>query len=200
MRAGAGSPPAPLGEAGESMGEVCRAPVRCAAYDQSMLRGDQVQLRPLARDDLEALDRINREPAVARWWRPAEFESWPLDDDVERFTIAVGGEVAGLIQCEEESDPDFRHAGIDLFLTARLHGRGLGAEAIRVLARHLFDDRGHHRLVIDPAVSNTTAIRSYERVGFRPVGIMRRYQRDPASGEWRDNLLMDMLTEELERG
>lgn len=165
-----------------------------------MLRGDRLQLRPLARDDLEALDRINREPGVARWWRPGEFESWPLDDDVERFAITVDGELAGLIQCEEEDDPEFRHAGIDLFLTSRLHGRGLGAEAIRVLARHLFDDRGHHRLAIDPAVANTAAIRSYEGVGFRPVGVMRRYEVDPASGEWGDNLLMDMLTEELERG
>jgi aminoglycoside 6'-N-acetyltransferase len=165
-----------------------------------MLRGDRVELRPLSSDDLEALDRINREPEVARWWRPGEFERWPLDDDVERFAIILGGEVAGLIQCEEENDPDFRHAGIDLFLTSRLHGQGLGAEAIRVLAGHLFDDRGHHRLVIDPAVANTTAIHSYESVGFRPVGVMRRYQLDPASGEWDDNMLMDMLTEELERG
>jgi aminoglycoside 6'-N-acetyltransferase len=165
-----------------------------------MLRSDRVQLRPLARDDLEALDRINREPAVARWWRPGEFRSWPLEEDAERFAIIVDGEVAGLIQCHEESDPEFRHAGIDLFLTSRLHGRGLGAEAITVLARHLFDDRGHHRLVIDPSAANTTAIRSYERVGFRPVGVMRRYQLDPASDEWEDGLLMDMLTEELERG
>ena len=165
-----------------------------------MLRGDHLQLRALARDDLEQLDRINREPAVARWWRPGEFESWPLDDDCERFTILLDGEIVGLIQCTEENEQEFRHAGIDVFLTSRLHGRGLGAEAIRVLARHLFDDRGHHRIVIDPAVANEAAIRSYGRVGFRPVGVMRRYGIDPASGDWADNLLMDMLAEELERG
>lgn len=40
-----------------------------------------------------------------------------------------------------------------------------------VLARHLFDERGHHRLVIDPAAANTRAIRAYERGGFsRPLG------------------------------
>jgi aminoglycoside 6'-N-acetyltransferase len=117
-----------------------------------MLQGDRLQLRPLARGDLERLDLINREPAVARWWRPGEFERWPLDDDVERFAIVVDGEVAGLIQCE------------------------------------------------DPAAANATAIRSYERVGFRPVGVMRRYQIDPASGDWADSLLMDLLAEELEVG
>ena len=164
-----------------------------------MLRGERLQLRPLGRGDLEQVDRINRDPAVARWWRPGEFQSWPLDDDAERLVICVEGEVAGLIQYAEEDDPDFRHAGIDLFLSSRLHGRGLGTEAVTVLARHLFDNRGHHRLVIDPAVANKAAIRCYERVGFRPVGVMRRYGVDPESGEWGDNLLMDLLSDELER-
>jgi aminoglycoside 6'-N-acetyltransferase len=32
-------------------------------------------------------------------------------------------------------------------------------------------DRGHHRLVIDPAADNERAIRCYERVGFRRIGV-----------------------------
>jgi len=59
------------------------------------------------------------------------------------------------------------------------------------------EELGHHRLVIDPAAHNVAAIRCYRKVGFRPVGVMRRYWRDP-SGEWRDGLLMDLLAEELE--
>jgi aminoglycoside 6'-N-acetyltransferase len=58
-----------------------------------------------------------------------------------------------------------------------------------------------HELVGD-AVSlqaleeNERAIRSYARVGFRPVGIMRRAERAP-DGRWRDALVMDLLAEEL---
>ena len=66
-----------------------------------------------------------------------------------------------------------------------------------MLARHLFDDRGHHRLVIDPARANEAAIRCYERVGFRRVGAMRLYERDHVSDEWVDGLLMEMLADEL---
>jgi aminoglycoside 6'-N-acetyltransferase len=33
-------------------------------------------------------------------------------------------------------------------------------------------------------------------VGFRPVGVMRRYERGP-DGVWHDGLLMDMLAGEL---
>ena len=64
--------------------------------------------------------------------------------------IVEGGRVVGYIQSGEETDPDFRHAGIDLFLTTDTQGRGLGPDAIRTLAAHLIDDRGHHRLTIDP--------------------------------------------------
>jgi aminoglycoside 6'-N-acetyltransferase len=36
----------------------------------------------------------------------------------------------------------------------------------------------------------------YGKVGFKPVGVMRKYERD-ASGKWSDGLLMDLLAEEF---
>jgi aminoglycoside 6'-N-acetyltransferase len=117
-------------------------------------------------------------------------------DEVTAFAIVVDGETVGLIQYHEEDDPMYRHAGIDLFLSQSVQGRGLGTDAVRTMARHLVDDRGHHRLVIDPAADNVAAIRAYEKAGFRPVGVMRRYERLPG-GEWHDGLLMDLLADEL---
>jgi aminoglycoside 6'-N-acetyltransferase len=104
--------------------------------------------------------------------------------------------VIGAVQYSEELTPDYRHAGMDIFLTTSRHGQGLGSEALRVLARYLFDERGHHRLTIDPAVDNVRAIRAYERIGFRPVGVMRECERAP-DGTWRDGLLMDLLAREF---
>jgi aminoglycoside 6'-N-acetyltransferase len=101
-----------------------------------------------------------------------------------------------MVQYGEEADPDYRHASIDIFIAPAVHGRGLGRDAVATLARHLMAERGHHRLVIDPAADNEAAIRCYAAVGFRPVGIMRQYERD-ASGEWHDGLLMDLLDGEL---
>ena len=112
------------------------------------------------------------------------------------FAIEVDGTVVGSIQVAEEEEPDYRHAGIDLFIDTDHQGRGLGPEAIRLLAGWLFDARGHHRLTIDPAAANARAIRAYERVGFRPVGIMRQYERG-ADGTWHDGLLMDLLPQDL---
>jgi aminoglycoside 6'-N-acetyltransferase len=47
-----------------------------------------------------------------------------------------------------------------------------------------------------PGVAAAAAIRCYERAGFRPVGIMREYERG-AGGVWHDGLLMDLLASDL---
>lgn len=155
-------------------------------------------LRPGRPDDAERLLQIRDEPGVLRWWGAADTEEIREEfiEAEEGFIIEADGEVVGAIQYHEENEPMYRHAGMDAFLSASRQGEGLGTEAIRVLARHLFEELGHHRLTIDPAADNTTAIRAYERVGFRAVGIMRRYERGP-DGIWRDGLLMDMLEEEF---
>jgi aminoglycoside 6'-N-acetyltransferase len=158
---------------------------------------ERVILRPLAEGDEAELLRIHRTPEVARWWgQPADDFPWDEPGSTS-MTIVVDGAIAGLIQFSEEPEPRYRHAAIDLFLDPALHGRGIGTEALRRVVVHLIEDRGHHRLTIDPSVGNAAAIRSYEKVGFRPVGVMRRYERDPAGGGWRDGLLMDLLADEL---
>jgi aminoglycoside 6'-N-acetyltransferase len=168
------------------------------------LTGPRVTLRTPQASDVDALTRIVQEPSVARWWgaydrdRVARELIVGDDDDTEPFVIEHDGRVAGFIQAWEETDPEFRHAGMDLFLTEAAQGHGLGPEAIRLLAAHLIDVRGHHRITIDPAADNANAIRAYEKVGFRPVGRLRQYQRMP-SGEWVDGLLMELLAPELAR-
>ena len=49
--------------------------------------------------------------------------------------------LAGGIQYEEEDDPQYRHAGIDIYLSGRFQGRGAGAEAVALLAGFLFERR-----------------------------------------------------------
>ncbi len=155
-------------------------------------------LRPGRQQDADRLLQIRNEPLVHRWWGGADIEEIREEfiGSEKGFVIEADGGVVGAIQYHEENEPMYRHAGIDIFLTTSRHGEGLGTEAIRLLARYLFEERGHHRLTIDPAAENVAAIRAYERVGFRTVGVMRKYERGP-DGLWRDGLLMDMLEEEF---
>jgi RimJ/RimL family protein N-acetyltransferase len=155
-------------------------------------------LRPLAEGDEAELLRIRSTPEVMRWWDvPAEGFPWN-EPETTRFTIEVDGKVAGLIQYSEEGEPKYRHATIDLFIDPALHGRGLGTEALRRVVRHLIDERGHHRITIDPATDNAVAIRTYEKVGFTPVGVMRQYERDTGGGGWHDSLLMELLASDYD--
>jgi aminoglycoside 6'-N-acetyltransferase len=164
-----------------------------------ILTGLSVVLRPGSAGDVDRLVAILREPEVARRWGrfdEATVEAEFIGDDTV-FVVEVGGDVIGLIQYGEEDDPMYRHASVDIFLSPARHRRGFGSDAIRTLARYLFDERGHHRLSIDPAADNEAAIRAYEKVGFRRVGVMRDYERG-LDGTFHDGLLMDMLTGELQ--
>lgn len=167
-----------------------------------ILRGERVLLRPVRDDDREALRAMLIDPSVARWWGPPRdgvdvVDDWlAVDDDTTQWAIDVDGAVAGSIQAAVEDDPDYRHAGIDLFLGPTFQGYGLGRDAIRTVARWLFDVRGHHRLTIDPSAANARAIAAYQAVGFRPVGIQRQYERGP-DGTFHDGLLLDLLRDEL---
>ena len=164
------------------------------------LNGTAVQLRPVRADDVPILEAILKEPSVLRWWTAASAAGggadWLEPFGQVTFIIEHEGETVGSIQFEEVDDGDYRSAGIDLFLTTEAQGRGLGPDAIRTVARYLFEERGHHRLTIDPSAANERAIRAYTRVGFRPVGVMRQYERG-VDGTWHDGLLMDMLAGEL---
>jgi aminoglycoside 6'-N-acetyltransferase len=166
------------------------------------LVGARVVLRPLTNDDLDPLVAMFAEPAVEPWWPRydrARVEADLLhhqDDDKVVYAIVVDGEVAGVIQSWEEADEDYRHAGMDLAVGTRWHGTGVAVDALRTLMRHLVHSVGHHRLVIDPALSNERAIACYRKVGFRPVGVMRRYERG-LDGSFHDSLLMDVLAEEM---
>lgn len=164
-----------------------------------VLHGERLVLRRATDADIPALLRVLASAEVAEWWGDvdeAALREEVCGDEVATFAVEVDGAIAGMIQYHEENEPGYRHAGIDVALAGPWQHRGLGVEAVRTLARHLFEQRGHHRITIDPAADNRRAIDCYQRAGFRPVGVMRSYERG-RDGTWHDGLLMDMLRDEL---
>ena len=143
------------------------------------LAGPRVRLTPLDAGDAAALRAIHADPAVAAWWDEPE-QDFPLADEPEamRFTIHHRGEIAGMIQYGEELEPKYRHASVDLFVAPSHHRQGVASEAIALVVDHLIGG------------SATTASRSTRpprtprrsgatrRRGFRPVGLLRRAERD----------------------
>ena len=173
------------------------------SYRQIMtaLHGKLVTLRSATAEDSAVLATVRATPQVRQRWGGGDDLIGELLDDLATpelhvLVIEFEGRIVGAIQWEAEDDPMYRHAGIDLYIDPAVHGRGLGSDAVRTLARYLFEDHGHHRLVIDPAADNFAAIACYRKVGFRTVGVMRQYERS-ADGNWHDGLLMELLAGEL---
>lgn len=150
-----------------------------------------VQLRPLRAGEESVLETLLAEPEVRRWWPDGSYRAdsgWVVEAD---------GEPVGWIGYEEEDHSWYPSVAFDVALTSARHGRGIGRRALRI-AVDRFKRRGHHRFTLDPNVDNARAIRCYEAVGFRPVGVMRCYER-AVEGGWNDALLME-LVELDERG
>jgi aminoglycoside 6'-N-acetyltransferase len=167
----------------------------------TVLVGSVVRLRPPTAGDIPELARIRGTPEVHQRWRGGDDMVAAVQSDLDEpgttgYVIEVDGRVVGWIQWAAEDEPDYRHASLDVYVDPAVQGRGVGTDAVRTVCRHLLHDHGHHRLTIDPAADNEAAIRCYAKVGFRPVGVMRCYERG-SDGTWHDGLLMDLLVDEF---
>lgn len=164
-----------------------------------MLCDGNVRLRPIRTDDLGVLVEMTRLPGVREWWGPAKPDGEARDDlfnEGSAWTLEIDGDCAGWLAVSETTDPMYWQAGLDIFLHPRHQGHGHGPHALRLAAGWLLTERGHHRLTIDPAADNLRAIRTYRSLGFRPVGLMRQYERG-TDGTWHDGMLMDLLAPEF---
>ena len=164
------------------------------------LAGERIRLTPTVEADGPALTAIHSAPEVAEWWELPD-PGFPMHDEPEttRFTIRNGEEIVGLIQYGEESEPKYRHAWIDIFVAPASHTQGIGTEALALLVDHLIQDRGHHRVTIDPATENLAAVECYRKAGFAPVGVLRKAERDTGGPGWHDVLFMELVVDPGER-
>jgi len=165
--------------------------------------GEHVRLRPVVGADKTELVAIRATENVRRRWRgddlESEFDDSLEDNEVVRLAIeAPVGVTVGMIQFEENEDQEYRHVALDIYVDPTFQRRGYASDAIRTLVHYLFDELGHHRATIDPAADNEAAIRCYESVGFKMVGLMQSYERQ-ADGTWADGLLMELIADDRTR-
>jgi aminoglycoside 6'-N-acetyltransferase-1b len=150
----------------------------------------QFQFRPLAEYDVPLLfDWLNR-PHLAEWWDGPVSLTAVREKHLPRIGSAsvrpylafLNGTPVGFIQsyvAVEQGDgwwPDERDPGvigIDQFLAdADSLGKGLGTEMVSQFVRLLFQNPEVTRIQTDPAPRNLRAIRCYEKVGFRRIGVI----------------------------
>lgn len=172
-----------------------------------MLRGELVVLRAVERDDIEELHRID-----------SSYETWPetnytpyqpksLDEVLKAFdgedessyrgsdafvpfAVVVDEQVVGMC-CFWGIDLHNRRAHFGIGLGEEHRGRGYGTDAARVMLHYAFVDRGFHRVQLEVLATNTAALRSYEKAGFREDGRMR--QSAWVRGGFVDEVYMSVL-------
>jgi RimJ/RimL family protein N-acetyltransferase len=150
-------------------------------------------LRPPVEADAAPLLDILSEPEVSTWWvgYTADRIREEILESGNALVMDIDGRPAGAIFLYPNVDPEYLHVVMHLFLGAEWYGRRYGAEALAIAMTHLAT-LGHHRFTLDPNVHNAPAIRSYERLGFQRVGVLREYQLRP-NGTHEDGLLMDLV-------
>lgn len=155
--------------------------------------GPLVTLRAPLQSDLEPLGVILEEPEVALWWvgySPERVQREFIDDTAVSRIIEVDGECAGALLVLRGEEPEYPTTVMHLFIGTRFRGRRIGEEALALAIRHEFAN-GISRITLDPNERNDGAIRSYERLGFKRIGVLRDYQLRP-NGKLEGALFLDL--------
>lgn len=146
-----------------------------------------IRFKRLRTSDLSLVHRWLHTPHVARWWYEdvgtyeevsARYSAYIKGrEPVEPYLILYGGRPIGYIQAYRVSDDEEYtelvgiegSAGVDLFIGEEgLLYRGLGPRLIRrFLEEVVFADASIEVCIIDPQPENKSAIRAYEKSGFR---------------------------------
>jgi RimJ/RimL family protein N-acetyltransferase len=111
------------------------------------------------------------------------------------FTIeTLGGEPLG--NCDlREIEPRGRSAKVGIWIAKQAWGKGYGTDAMRIMCRFGFRELNLQRIELIVYETNPAAMRSYEKVGFRREGTLRRAQFQ--GGRYIDVLVMGLLVEEF---
>ena len=107
--------------------------------------------------------------------------SGSFTDGVVIFAIESEGRLVGEVQARQPIN-GLPHGvfelGIEVFDEAD-RGRGVGADAIASITRHLFEDEGAHRVQLTTDVENRAMRRVAERLGFTFEGVLRSFMPEP---------------------
>lgn len=157
------------------------------------LTGPLVSLRAPRESDLDPLVAILGEPEVSFWWvgyTPERVREEFIEAPGTARVIEVEGECAGAMFVLRGDDPEYPTTVMHIFIGTGSRGRRIGEEALALAIREEFA-HGITRVTLDPNIHNEGAIRSYERLGFRRIGVLRDYQVRPG-GRLEDALFMDL--------
>jgi RimJ/RimL family protein N-acetyltransferase len=168
--------------------------------------GERVYLRPVELEDMELFLAWMNDPEIHQYlarFKPlnrCEEKEW-----LEKLHTRPGECVFGIALKEGDRligtcglrQAELPHRAADLGIAIgepAFHGKGYGAEAMRLLLAYGFDTLGLHRIGLFVYANNARGIRCYEKCGFRREGVKREARW--WNGRWWDVLEYGILEHE----
>lgn len=139
--------------------------------------------KPLTQNDFLLLATWFKQPHIAQWWESEDEHMLlkKLDSTwLNAFIVYLDNGPIGYMQCYDVCnvgngwwlDQPEGTWGIDQFIgEPDCIGKGYGTQMIQEFVAILFKDQKITRVIADPKPHNTRAIRVYERVGFKNIGL-----------------------------
>ncbi|MGY5878878.1 MAG: GNAT family protein [Candidatus Thorarchaeota archaeon] len=132
-------------------------------------------------------------------WLQKRIDADPWRDRMIELAITdkISGAFLGFVHLEDIKRP---HSRAEFGLSIQNpdnQSKGYGTDATRVILWVAFNILGLHSVYLDTMEDNERAIRTYEKVGFKQVGILR--ETEFIDGDYKGLLVMDILREEFEQ-
>lgn len=174
------------------------------------LIGNRIVLREYRREDLSALRAWVNDSEITKYLAGAyrRPQTWEQTEEwlSRRLNGDAGGE--GYVIADKETgkylgqidlmmiDPIARKAEMAIVLMKNAQGKGYANESIRLLLNYAFNTMNLNRVWLKCAEENVSAVKCYEKSGFKTEGILRNDLF--IGGKYQNAIIMGILREEFD--
>ncbi|EAC6190408.1 spermidine N1-acetyltransferase, partial [Listeria monocytogenes] len=133
------------------------------------------KLRPLEREDLKFVHRLNNDAKIMSYWFEEPYEAFVElqelydkhihDQSERRFILELDGQMVGLVELME-IDYIHRRAEFQIIIDPKFQGHGYAVSATKLAMKYAFHVLNMHKLYLVVDKVNEKAIHVYEKVGF----------------------------------
>ncbi|WP_270993625.1 spermidine N1-acetyltransferase [Listeria seeligeri] len=138
------------------------------------MSGD-LKLRPLEREDLKFVHRLNNDAKIMSYWFEEPYEAFVElqelydkhihDQSERRFILELDGQMVGLVELME-IDCIHRRTEFQIIIDPKFQGHGYAVSATKLAMKYAFHVLNMHKLYLVVDKVNEKAIHVYEKVGF----------------------------------
>lgn len=165
-----------------------------------MLKGKNVNVRPLESTDLDWFTKWNNDIAYTGPYEPMEvtgrdaIEKWFIQENSNSWWVIedkAGDPVGQVI-----TGPDAAHQFIGYIIHPDFRGKGYCTEAVEIMVDYLFLSKNIVRVQAETNPENAPSIKVLEKAGFTFEGVRRKVFF--SQGKFNDGGLYSILREEWE--